>query len=102
MGPITSIAKSGMNAAQYSLGISAHNIANSSTANFRPLEAVQQTQESGGVSVSVKQAPIAQVTGSTMTNDLVQQMVTSYVFKANTVTLQTEQKMMGTLLNIGA
>lgn len=100
MGSISSIARSGLNAAQYSLGVTAHNIANAQTANFRRQQVVQEAQETGGVSVSLRQA--AQPAGDTMANDFVQQMVASYAFKANVLTLQTEQKIMGSLLDIEA
>jgi flagellar hook protein FlgE len=102
MGSISAIARSGLNAAQYSLGATAHNIANAQTANFRRLDVVQQSQDSGGVSASVRQLPSAQPAGDTLANDFVQQMVSSYAFKANVLSLQTEQKMMGSLLDMDA
>lgn len=102
MGSISSIARSGLNAAQQRLDVAAHNIANMNTENFRALEVVQQTQEGGGVSTSVMQLPAAQPAGDTLSNDFVQQMVASYAFKANVLTIQTEQKMLGTVIDTEA
>jgi len=102
MGSISAIASSGLHAAQLRLDVSAHNIANADTANFRRQEVVQQTQEGGGVSTSVRQLPAAQPAGNTLANDFVQQMVASYAFKANLLTLQTEQKMTGNIINTEA
>ncbi len=99
MGSISAIASSGLNAAQRRLEVSAHNIANADTPNFRRQEVVQQTQEGGGVSTSVRQLPAAQPAGNTLANDFVQQMVSSYAFKANLLTLQTEQKLTGNLID---
>lgn len=102
MGSISSIASSGLNAAQLRLEVSAHNIANAGTDNFHPLEVVQRTQEGGGVSTSVRQLPVAQPAGNTLANNFVEQMVSSYAFKANVLTLQTEQRMIGSLVNTEA
>lgn len=100
MGSISSIARSGLNAAQLRLEVSARNIANAVDPNARSLELVQQTQEGGGVSVSVRQLPAAQPAGNTLANDFVQQMVASYAFKANLLTIQTEQKMLGSIIDV--
>ena len=102
MGSMSAIASSGLNAAQRRLEVSAHNIANANTANFSRQEVVQQTQEGGGVSTSVRQLPAAQAAGNTLANDFVQQMVSSYVFKANLLTLQTEQKLTGNIIDTRA
>ena len=102
MGSISSIARSGLNAAQQRLDVAAHNIANMSTENFRALEVVQQTKEGGGVSTSVRQLPAAQPAGDTLANDFVEQMAATYAFKANLLTIQAEQRMLGTVIDIEA
>jgi flagellar hook protein FlgE len=102
MGSISAIASPGLNAAQRRLDVAAHNIANMNTDNFRALEVVQQTQEGGGVSTSVRQSSAAQPAGDTLANDFVEQMVATYAFKANLLTIQTEQRMLGTVIDIEA
>lgn len=103
MGSISAIASSGLRAAQYSLGATAHNIANAQTPNARRVEVVQQAQEGGGVNATARlQNPAAQPAGDTMANDFVQQMVASYAFKANVLTLQTDTRTTGRLLDMVA
>jgi len=53
MASISSIALSGMNAAQTTLNSSAHNIANMNTSGFRRQEVVQSAQPGGGVSTKL-------------------------------------------------
>jgi flagellar basal body rod protein FlgB len=57
MNSITSIALSGLQAAQSSMQASAHNIANADTPNFRPQQVVQQARPDGGVEVDFVRAP---------------------------------------------
>jgi len=49
MNSISSIALSGLNAAQTSLNASAHNVANLATEGFKRQETVQTAQSGGGV-----------------------------------------------------
>ncbi|TAF86451.1 MAG: hypothetical protein EAZ54_01605, partial [Curvibacter sp.] len=49
MNSISSIALSGLNAAQTSLNASAHNVANLATEGFKRQETVQSAQSGGGV-----------------------------------------------------
>jgi flagellar hook-associated protein FlgK len=93
----SSIAQSGMNAALLRLDSSAHNIANLPTENFRRQEVVQESVAQGGVKASVKQADVA---GSSLVDDVVQQHSASYAFIASLKIIQTEKKMMGTLLDL--
>ena len=95
----SSIAQSGMNAALLRLDSSAHNIANLQTENFRRQEVVQESVVRGGVKASVKQADVA---GSSLVDDVVQQRSASYAFIASLKVIQTETKMMGSLLDLRA
>lgn len=95
----SSIAQSGMNAALLRLDSSAHNIANLQTDNFRRQEVVQESVAQGGVKASVKQADVP---GSSLVEDVVQQHSASYAFIASLKVIQTEKKMMGTLLDVRA
>ncbi len=56
MNSISSIALSGLNAAQTSLNASAHNVANLATEGFKRQETVQTAQSGGGVTTSVREA----------------------------------------------
>jgi hypothetical protein len=94
-----SIARSGMQAAQFSLDVSAHNIANALTPGFRRQQVVPQTQAEGGVTVTLSQA--AQE-GDAVAEDLVQQRLSGHLFAANLATLRTADRMLGGLLDITA
>lgn len=99
MNSISSIACSGMNSAMLSMGAAANNIANLQTPGFHRQLVEQAAQAGGGVSATVTQAPAA---GSSLADDVVQQKVASYSFKANLLLLQTEQKTLGSLLDLKA
>ena len=96
MTTLSSIATSGLRAAQLQLDASAHNVANLSTPGFHRQSVAQQAQPGGGVSASVQTAAQA---GSALEADVVAQMAATYAFKANLQTLRTEDRMLGTLLN---
>jgi flagellar hook protein FlgE len=99
MNAIASIALSGMNTAQLRLGSSAHNIANALTPGFRRQLVVQQALPEGGVQADVTQAAIE---GAALADDLVAQMSASYAFVANLKAIQTQDRLMGSLLDIRA
>ena len=54
------IAASGVRSAELSLFASAHNVANSATASFRPLRVDQASVEGGGSVAHLRQAPHGQ------------------------------------------
>lgn len=99
MNSISSIAISGLGAATTQLGVSAHNIANAVTPAFRRQQVQQQAQPGGGVMTWRSQA---QEVGSDLAADLVQQKVALYSFKANLRTVQVEDEMLGSLLDVKA
>jgi flagellar hook protein FlgE len=99
MNAIGSIALSGMNAAQLRLGSSAHNIANALTPGFRRQLVVQQSVPEGGVQASVTRAALE---GPALADDLVAQMSAGYLFIANLKAIQTQDRLMGSLLDIRA
>lgn len=78
------------------LDSSAHNIANVQTGNFRRQEVTQQSQPQGGVKADVWRADVA---GNALVEDMVQQRSASYAFVASLKVIQTEKKMMGSLLD---
>lgn len=108
--PITSAASiglSGMRAAQLQLDTSAHNIANAQTPHFQR-QVVHQTAlpDSGGVQVQVgREAEAAAAQGGDLAHlaeDLVAQRMSAHSFAANLRTVQTHDRMLGTLLDTKA
>ena len=95
----TSIALSGVNAAMLQLDVSAHNIANARTPGFKPQAVEQTAQPEGGVKATIVQVKEAR---STLEGDIVNQMAASYHYRANLRVLQTEEKMLGKLLDTEA
>ncbi len=96
MNVASSIAQSGLNAAQRHMGSSAHNIANVETDNFHREEVTQEAVAGGGVKASLRRAPVP---GEALNKDLVEQKSAGYAFDANLKVIQTEKKMMGQLLD---
>lgn len=99
MNSIASIAMSGMNAAQLHMSSAAHNIANSATAGFKRQLVDQKTLPEGGVAATISQASTE---GSSMVEDLVGQLIARYQFIANLRVIQTEDRLMGALLDTEA
>ena len=99
MNTISSIAVSGVQAASTRLDVSAHNIANAQTPNFHRQVVHQQSQETAGVMTSVGKADEV---GPDVAADLVEQMQASYSYKANLRTIQTQEQMLGSILDVKA
>lgn len=96
MNSLSSIALSGLNAAQLRLDSAAHNMANLQTGNFRQQEVVQQSVGQGGVTASVQKANVA---GEAMAADIVQTLSAKHAYLANLKVLQTDSKLKGRLLD---
>jgi len=96
MNSISSIALSGLNAAQTSLNASAHNVANLATEGFKRQETVQTAQSGGGVTTSVREANTA---GNALEQDVVTQLQAKSSFIANLAVFKTQDKMAGALLD---
>lgn len=94
-----SIAVSGLNAASSQLATAAHNIANAQTPGLRRQLVQQKAQPDGGVVVSIGQAVEA---GDALAEDVVTQMSATYAFKANVLTLKTQDRVLGSLLDMTA
>ena len=100
MASISSIGQSGLQAAQMRLDASAHNTANMGTPGFRRLRTEQtEVAGQGGVATSVQRVPQE---GVALEQEVVDQMTATYAFKANLKILQTEDRMLGALLNVRA
>ena len=99
MTSISSIALSGMAAAQTTLNSSAHNIANMNTSGFRRQEVVQTAQPGGGVSTTLTTATVE---GSSLETDIVSQLQAKNAFLASLSVFKTSDKMAGAMLNMTA
>jgi flagellar hook protein FlgE len=99
MSSIASIALSGLNATSSQLATAAHNIANAQTPGSRRQLMQQAAQPDGGVVVSISQAA---ETGEALAEDVVTQMSATYAFKANVLTLKTQDCMLGSMLDLTA
>jgi len=96
MASITSIALSGMNAAQTQLNAAAHNVANVNTPGFSRQEVVQSERAQGGVATSVATSAAP---GASLESDVVMQLQAKNAFLANLAVFKTHDKMAGALLN---
>jgi flagellar hook-associated protein FlgK len=96
---ITSIAVSGMNAAKSRLAVSADNVANANTPDYRAKQVNQASQAEGGVRVQVSQAAAE---GVSLEQEAVNQQIASYDFKANAKLLRVQQELDKSLLDIQA
>ncbi len=100
MSSISSIASSGLRAAQLQLDTSAHNVANVNTEGFRR-QTVEQAAvpDQGGVEARVGRAPAE---GASLEEDVVGRMSATYAFSANLQAVKTEDRMLGSLLDTRA
>ena len=106
---VSAIGLSGMRAAQQRLDTHAHNIANLATPGFQRQTVVQTAQPgTGGVNTAVRQAATASGPadeagfGAHLAQDLIGQRVSLYSFAANLKTVQTQDDMLGALLDTQA
>lgn len=93
---ITSIALSGLNAAQASLGVTANNIANQNTPGYHRQQLVQTEHAGGGVSTALTSAGVE---GSALETDIVALLQAKNAFLANIAVFKTSAKMAGVLLD---
>ena len=97
MTSITSIAQSGLQAAQLRLDSSAHNVANMNTPDFhRQVVQEQVAPGLGGVQSQLAQDPQS---GVSLEQEAVGQIESTYAFKANLLVLKTADQMQGALLD---
>lgn len=100
----SAIGLSGLRAAQTRLDTAAHNVANAQTPGFRR-QVVQQTAvpEAGGVQTQVLREDGEQPGDlGHLAEDLVEQRQALYSFAANLKTIETEDRMLGSLLDVQA
>lgn len=98
---------SGMRAAQLRLDTAAHNVANALTPGFQRQVVTQTAQPGlGGVNAQIEREPeAASVAGAPfghLAEDMVEQRMSLYSFAANLRTVETQDRMLGTLLDTKA
>ncbi len=94
---ITSIASSGLQAAQLQLQSSAHNIANLQTDGFKRQAVAQQARPDGaGVDASVTRVAEA---GAALEADVVGQLAAKNAFLANLAVFRTGEQLLGSLFD---
>lgn len=96
MSTVSSIAVSGMQAAQQRMQSSAHNVANLGTENFKREETTSKPRAGGGINVQVQQAATP---GPSLEKDMVDQLQAKNAFLANLKVFKTADAMAGVLLN---
>jgi flagellar basal body rod protein FlgG len=97
MNSVSSIASSAMGVALQRIEAAANNVANAQTPGFRRQLVAPQARADGGVDASVVEATRP---GANLAEDIVEQMVASLAFKANLRMFQTEQRTLGSLLDV--
>jgi len=103
-----SIGLSGMRAAQLRLDASAHNVANAQTPGFQRQQVAQTVAQSanGGVTAQVGREAASLAQGSDgfnrLVEDMIEQRMSLYSFAANLRTVQTQDAMLGALLDVQA
>ena len=96
-------ALSGLRAAQQRLDSSAHNVANVMTPDFKRQGVAQSAQPGlGGVQTQITRQTTPSDGMDHLADDMVEQRVSLYSFKANLQTVQAQDEMLGSLLDIRA
>jgi flagellar hook-associated protein FlgK len=102
----TATGLSGMRAAQLRLDTSAHNVANAQTPGFQRQVVTQTAQPGlGGVDAQIGQETAGDAAGGDfgrLAEDMVAQRMSVYSFAANLRTVETQDRMLGTLLDARA
>lgn len=102
MMPLVSSPLSAIRAFTRGLMVSANNVANSRTSDFRPSDTVYLSQESGGVRAEVTQPPDAPPgpgNGVDLVEETVNQISDHQAIKANMAVIRASDKTLGVLLD---
>ena len=95
MTTLSSIASSGLRAAQLQMDTSAHNVANLNTPRFQRHSVALQAQPTGGVSATVRTTG----GGTQLEAEAVAQLSATYSFRAQLQVLRTADQTLGRLLD---
>ena len=93
---VSAIALSGMNAAQTSLQVAAHNIANLNTEGFRRQQVLQSSVAPAGVSTTLTRSAEP---GASMLTDMVGLLQSKNAFLANLAVFRYQNDALGSLLD---
>lgn len=96
MGSSTSIALSGMQAAQQQLNAAAGNVANLGTPGYRRQQVVQTADPQGGVSTRSERVVVA---GEALVQDVVAQLQARNAYLANLAVFRSADRLAGVLLD---
>lgn len=96
---LSSIALSGMQAAQLNLDTSANNIANANTPDYQHEIVAQQANAEGGVNAQVQTTGVQ---GDTLAADLVNQMQAKETYLASLAIIKAADQIAGKLLDTRA
>ena len=99
MGSTTSIALSGMQAAQQQLNAAAGNVANLGTPDYRRQQVVQTAEPHGGVATRSERAAVP---GEALVQDMVAQLQARHAYLANLALFRSADRMAGVLLDMTA
>lgn len=80
-----------------SLLVSAHNVANAGTKDFKPLETVMLSQPNGGVAAEVRQST---ETGVDLTQETIDMISSERAIEANIAVMRASDKTLGVILDI--
>lgn len=89
---------SAINAIQTRMDVNAYNTANSMTPNFRPQQ-VQMSEQAGGVAATVTRL---ESTNNDIAHNMIDDTISLRLYQANAKIIQTQDSMIGSLLNITA
>ncbi|GAB3365198.1 MULTISPECIES: flagellar basal body protein [Giesbergeria] len=97
MSSLASIGSSGMRAAQMRLDASAHNVANANTPHYRRTAVEQEAApDNAGVRARMERESNEKVA---LEKEAVEQISATYSFAANLLSVKTESRLMGSLLD---
>ena len=99
MDPLQS-ALSGIQSAHARIGVSAHNLANLGTEEFKPLYARQISRSEGGSEVHLQQDPNPRDVD--VARELVDQMLASHQAEASARVVETVNELKGTIIDMVA
>lgn len=101
MNSLNAIAMSGLNLALMRADAAGNNIANAQTPGYRREAVVPAEDAGGGVSALVVTLPGGEGL-DLLATDMVDQLQAVYLFKANLQVVQTQDRMLGALLDLRA
>ncbi|MGL1931641.1 MAG: hypothetical protein OCC45_07745 [Desulfotalea sp.] len=109
MSSITSAANSALGAAGTSMAVSAHNVANINTDDFKRSRTIYNENENGGVKAVFDKVDISpegletgQPSSTEYAEEVVAQIGATNLYSANLTAIKTEDEMNETILNIKA